>query len=139
MKKRRLALSLLCLCLLGNVGCVANTRQNAQIQDTKDDKLKIGFCVDSFLIERWQREKDVFVSRAQELGAEVNVQDANGDIKEQIAQIEYLIQKKVDVIAIIPIDAAPLNEVIKKAKRAGIKIIAYDRLITYANVDLYIL
>ena len=51
---------------------------------------------DSFVIERWQRDRDVFVSTAKELGATVNVQNANGDIEKQKEQIEYFINKGVD-------------------------------------------
>ena len=52
---------------------------------------------DSFIIERWQRDRDVFVSTAKEYGAEVNVQNASGDVEEQKKQIEYLIAKEMDV------------------------------------------
>ncbi|WP_069999748.1 sugar ABC transporter substrate-binding protein [Cellulosilyticum sp. I15G10I2] len=138
MIKRSSVLTLLCICLLGSVGCSKEPYAKTQFQEIKDTKIKIGLSVDSFIIERWQREKDIFISRAGELGAEVNVQDANGDIKEQIAQVEYLIDKKMDVITIIPIDADALADVVRKAKRAGIKIIAYDRIMTHVNVDLYI-
>jgi D-xylose transport system substrate-binding protein len=93
---------------------------------------------DSFLIERWQRDRDVFVSVASELGAEVNVQIANGDTKEQISQIEYFIQKQVDAIVIVAVDSYGLSEVVQKAHDANIFVVAYDRLIMNANVDLYI-
>ena len=98
----------------------------------------IGFSLDSFLIERWQRDRDVFVSTASELGAEVNVQVANGSAKEQIAQIEYFIQKGVDAIVVVAVDCYGLSDIIKKAHDAGISIIAYDRLVMNADVDLYI-
>ena len=44
--------------------------------------------MDSFVIERWIRDRDAFVATARELGAEVNVQDAGADTKEQISQID---------------------------------------------------
>lgn len=103
-----------------------------------EDKIQIGMSFDSFVIERWQRDRDVFVSTAKELGAQVNVQNANGDIDKQIEQIDYFIKKDMDVIVIICIDAKPLADVVSKAKAAGIKVIAYDRLITNSDVDLYI-
>ncbi len=61
----------------------------------------------------------MFVSTAQGLGAEVNVQVAGGVVDEQISQIEYFIQKKMDVIAIIPIDGDALYDVVKEAKSKG--------------------
>lgn len=104
----------------------------------EDRKIQIGMSFDSFVIERWQRDRDVFVSVAKELGAEVNVQNANGDVEEQKKQIDYFIQKGMDVIVIICIDSDALKESVEKAKNAGIKIVAYDRLINNADIDLYI-
>lgn len=102
------------------------------------DKIQIGMSFDSFVIERWQRDRDIFVSVAKEAGAEVNVQNANGDVEEQKRQIDYFIQKEMDVIVIIGIDAEKLKESVAKAKEAGIKVIAYDRLLADSDVDLYI-
>ncbi|NLK27927.1 MAG: sugar ABC transporter substrate-binding protein [Clostridiales bacterium] len=109
-------------------------------KDTKAslDKIQIGLSFDSFVIERWQRDRDIFVSTAQNFGAEVNVQNANGDVKEQISQIEYLIDKKMDAIVVIATDSDAISSVLKKAKEAGIVTIAYDRLVKNADVDLYI-
>ncbi len=103
-----------------------------------DGTIEIGFTFDSFIIERWERDRDVFVSRAHELGVEVNVQNANGDVDTQISQIEYFIEKRVNAIVIVAVDCEALSGVIAKAHRAGIKVISYDRLISDANTDLYI-
>ncbi len=111
-----------------------NTSQGTE----KTEAIRIGISFDSFVIERWLRDRDVFVSTAQRLGADVNVQNANGEVGEQIAQIEYLIEKKMDVIAVIAIDGDALADVIRRAKQAGIKVICYDRLIRNAGCDLYI-
>ena len=56
----------------------------------------------------------------------------------QIKQLEYFIDKGVDVIVVIAIDDEALLDVIGRAKNAGIKVIAYDRLVRNAGVDLYI-
>lgn len=104
----------------------------------EDTPLQIGLSFDSFVIERWTRDRDMFVSTAQSLGAQVNVQVANGNVQEQISQIEYFIKKDMDVIVIIAIDGEALSDVVKKAQEEGIKIISYDRLIKNADTDLYI-
>ena len=44
----------------------------------------------------------------------------------------------MDVIVIVCIDSPSIKANIKKARDAGIKVIAYDRLISDADVDLYI-
>ena len=128
---------LLCFSILA-VSCKPVETIGEESSAREEGKIQIGMSFDSFVIERWQRDRDVFVSTAKEKGAEVNVQNANGDVEEQKKQIEYFIQKGMDVIVIICVDSQELNESVKKAKEKGIKVIAYDRLITDADVDLYI-
>lgn len=136
MKKRMMA-ALMTLTLL-LTACGREEPDPGVGEEQEDEPIQIGMCFDSFVIERWQRDRDVFVSTAKEFDAEVNVQNANGDIDEQIRQIEYFIEKKMDVIVIVCIDSDSLKDVVRKAKNEGIKIIAYDRLIRNADVDLYI-
>ena len=139
-RERRLLAALLLMAVLGVLaGCGSQEeKQEEPRQEEEEDRIRIGLSFDTFVLERWQRDRDAFVARASELGAEVNVQNANGDVEEQIAQIEYLIEKDVDVIAVIAVDSRGLSDVVAKAKRAGIRVIAYDRLLTDAGVDLYI-
>ncbi|BBF42555.1 xylose ABC transporter, periplasmic xylose-binding protein XylF [Lachnospiraceae bacterium KM106-2] len=110
-----------------------------EIDKKPTKQIQIGVIFDSFIIERWQRDRDAFVSKAKnELNANVNIQNANGDVKEQVRLINYFIDKKVDVLVIVPIDCEAISDAVKKAKDSGIKIISYDRLIKNADVDLYI-
>ncbi|WP_330694105.1 substrate-binding domain-containing protein [Lacrimispora sp.] len=128
------------LCCVFMVGCreaVAQVDKEAG-KEEGDKPLQIGLSIDSFVIERWIRDRDVFVSTAKELGAEVNVQNANGDVNEQIEQIKYFIKKKMDVIVVVAGDSEALSDVLKKAKEAGIKTVSYDRLIKNAGADIYI-
>lgn len=134
MNKRILAICLILAMLL--TGCMG--KQDVSRNTAEDTKIQIGFSFDNFVVERWQRDRDVFVSAAKELGAEVNVQNANGDVEKQIETIQYFIDKKVDVIVVVPIQAGSLQEVIKKAKDKGIKVISYDRPALESDVDLYI-
>lgn len=131
---------MLCVVLLLLVSACGSSEvsveKNKEI--VSEDKIQIGMCFDSFVIERWTKDRDVFMSMAKELGAEVNFQSANGIVEEQVSQIEYFIDKNVDVIVIIAIDPESLRDVVSKAKSSGIKVIAYDRLITDADIDLYI-
>lgn len=128
------------LCLLS--GCGEHAGPQAALEEEQTDGIQIGITFDSFVIERWQRDRDVFVSAAQELGAEVNVQNANGDMQEQIDQIDYFIEKKMDVIVVVMVaseaDPTGLINAVGRAQKAGIPVVAYDRLILNADVDLYI-
>ena len=72
----------LCFC-----GCGMQEQEGTPDVEPQEERLEIGITFDSFVIERWQRDRDVFVAAAQELGADVNVQNANGSIEEQKRQI----------------------------------------------------
>lgn len=142
----KLLLGILAFCtgmiLLTGCGSSSEQKQNKNEEtaeeNKEEDKVQIGLTVDSFVIERWIRDRDVFVATARELGAEVNVQDAGADVKEQISQIEYFINKQVDVIVVIARDCGALSDAIQKAQSAGISVISYDRMVNNANTDLYI-
>lgn len=127
---------LACVLVFGACGNLDSSKTSGDA--TQGQKIQIGMSFDSFVIERWQRDRDIFVSAAKELGAEVNVQNANGDLEQQKKQISYFIDKGMDVIVIICIDSEGLSEQVQKAKEAGIKVIAYDRMIMDADIDLYI-
>lgn len=137
-------LGLLLCVILGLCGCFSTgnrgsrTDKSEGIEAEQEDKLQIGLAVDSFVIERWIRDRDAFVATARELGAEVNVQDAGADPEEQISQIRYLIQKDMDVLVVIARDCNALAEVLQEAKDEGIPVISYDRLVYDGNSDLYL-
>lgn len=100
--------------------------------------ISIGFSMDSFVEERRARDRDVFVAMATDLGASVNVQIGDEDPAQQEAQILFLLDSGVDVLVIIPIDPAGLGKSVAEAKRRGVPILAYDRLIRDGNVDLFL-
>jgi D-xylose transport system substrate-binding protein len=120
------------------LSCKKNAGGKEASLQPPEKPITIGFSLDSLIVERWLRDRDVFVSAANSLGAEVIFQNAANDENEQVNQIKYLIDKGVDVLVIIPQNADILTEVLQRAKMKGIKIISYDRLIRNANIDLYI-
>lgn len=101
-------------------------------------RIRIGFSMDTLAEERWQRDRDLFVARARELGAEVLIQAAAGDDDLQLSQAENMLRRGIDVLVIVPHNARAMAPVVAKAHEAGVKVIAYDRLILDAAVDLYI-
>lgn len=101
-------------------------------------EVKIGMAIDDLRLERWQKDRDIFVKNAEEKGAKVFVQSANGNEETQISQIENMINRGVDVLVIIPYNGQVLSNVIAEAKREGIKVLAYDRMINNADIDFYI-
>ena len=126
------------LSLLG--GCTKQENTTQEVWQPQEESIQIGMSFDTFVLERWIKDRDVFVSTATEMGAEVNIQNANGSLEDQLKQIEYLIEKEMDVIGIIAVDtdSEEIRNLIADAKSRDIKIISYDRLMQHADVDLYI-
>lgn len=106
--------------------------------DSSTKKIKIGLSMDSLRVERWRKDRDIFIDEAKRLGAEVIVQSADGDEQKQNEQAENLITQGVDVLVVIPKDSVAAAQIVKSAHEEGIKVIAYDRLIRESAPDLYI-
>lgn len=106
--------------------------------EVEDGKPMLGFCVDAMVIERWQKDINIVKTKAEELGFEVEVLNAYESGEKQIEQIRSLVNEGAVAIFVLPYDKDGLSEVIAEAKREGVIIISYDRLITNANVDAYV-
>lgn len=103
-----------------------------------DGEIIIGFMTDTMTVERWARDRDIFVQKAEELGATVIVQNGYEDSERQKQIGMEMVDQGVDVLAVVAYDKDSLGELVKYAQSNNVKFIAYDRLIMNANVDLYI-
>jgi D-xylose transport system substrate-binding protein len=128
-----LALSLLALAL-----ACAQPQQSSNAGGTKTGTIRIGLSMDTLKEERWQRDRDLFVARAKELGAEVLVQSANGDDRAQVQQSDNLLTQRVDVLVVIPHNGEIAASIVESAKRQNVPVVSYDRLIRSSEPDLYI-
>lgn len=107
-------------------------------KEKDDGVITIGYSADNLVIERWQRDKAYFMAKAESEGIEVIAYNANEDNDTQVEQIKLLIKAEVDVLVIIPYDKDGITDVVNEALDKGIKVIAYDRLISDAKIDAYI-
>ncbi|MCB6182712.1 sugar-binding protein [Leeia sp. TBRC 13508] len=87
---------------------------------------------------RWIADGSNMVKYLQEKGYKADLQYADDDIPNQLAQIENMVTKGPKVLVIAAIDGTTLSDVLGKAAAKGVKVIAYDRLIKGSkNVDYY--
>ena len=87
---------------------------------------------------RWIADGNNMVKVFKEKGYRTDLQYAEDDIPNQLAQIENMITKGPKVLVIAAIDGTTLSDALQKAADKGIKVIAYDRLIRNSkNVDYY--
>lgn len=118
-------------------GCVKGPEQGGK-QGERSGPVRIGLSMESLQLERWQRDRDYFVQRAKELGAQVLVQAADGNDSVQVQQAENLLTQGIDVLVVVPRNAEIAASIVDAAKRQGVPVLSYDRLIRNSDVDLYI-
>jgi D-xylose transport system substrate-binding protein len=121
------------LALLALVGCAPRKHH----LDPSKPPL-IGFSLDSLVVERWQRDINVFSKAARDLGADLILRVADQDAAVQEGQVRDLMAAGIDVLVIVPNDADRLSAVVSEVKARGIPVLSYDRLVRKAGVDLYI-
>lgn len=98
----------------------------------------VGIAMPTKSSARWISDGESMVNFFEEAGYKTDLQYAEDDIPNQLAQIENMIVKGVDVLIIAAIDGTTLSDALEQAADQGIKVIAYDRLIRDSgNVDYY--
>jgi D-xylose transport system substrate-binding protein len=88
--------------------------------------------------ERWPRDRDLFLERAKQLGADVTVESAEQDDAKQLQQAESLLEQGAQVLVVVPHGAEAAGQIVAAAKKRSVPVISYDRLILKADVDLYL-
>ena len=102
------------------------------------DKGIVGISMPTKSSARWIADGDNMVKELTAGGYQPDLQYAEDDIPNQLAQIENMITKGAKVLVIAAIDGTTLKGALQKAADKGIKVIAYDRLIRDSgNVDYY--
>ena len=102
------------------------------------DKGTIGISMPTKSSARWIADGDNMVKVLKDRGYKTDLQYAEDDIPNQLAQIENMITKGAKVLVIASIDGTTLSKALQNAADKGVKVIAYDRLIKGSkNVDYY--
>jgi D-xylose transport system substrate-binding protein len=101
-------------------------------------KTKVGLSFSDFATERWKIEADSMQKLLEAKGYSVIVQEANHDVKLQNDQIDNMVTQGVKGLIVIAEDGDAAATAVDKAAKAGVKIIAYDRLIKTASISAYL-
>src|SRR5215208_406667 len=101
-------------------------------------KKLVGISMPTKTSTRWISDGESMVKSFEELGYDTDLQFADNNIDNQLAQIENMVTKGADVLVIAAIDGSTMSDVLQKAHDAGVLVVSYDRLITKTpNVDYY--
>ena len=98
---------ILTVSLLTGCGEAAEDGAKSGPPENSGDKIVIGFAMDTLVHERWLRDRDIFVAKAKELGAEVILQIAYSDSREQEKQVQYLLDQGIDILVLVPMTRSP--------------------------------
>ncbi|MFF5023453.1 sugar ABC transporter substrate-binding protein [Streptomyces collinus] len=98
----------------------------------KGDNIKVGLLLPENKTARYEKfDKPLIEKKIKELTngkAEFQYNNARQDANLQAQQVDTMITNKVDVLILDAVDAKAIQNSVQKAKDAGIKVVAYDRL-----------
>jgi D-xylose transport system substrate-binding protein len=102
------------------------------------NKIKVGFLIRGFVIDRCAIERDFFVERMTQLGGEALIADAGENEKTQVKQGIEMLDQGVDVLVIFPVNNNSSAEIVRAANVKGVPVIAYESLIENCDLDYFI-
>ncbi len=123
------------LVLLATLSCT-KTSTNSTATATK--KTRIGFVLATLNEERYAKDRKYFEEAAKAAGAEVEFASCDDKVALQTSKVETLLSKSIDVLVIQPVNGEAAGSVVDLAKKDNVPVIAYDRLIRNADIDLYV-
>jgi putative multiple sugar transport system substrate-binding protein len=101
-------------------------------------QLAVGIVLPTKDEPRWVQDETRFKDALKTAGYEAEILFSQGDSAKEAANVEALIAKGIKVLIICPQDGKAAAAAAEKAKAAGVKVIAYDRLITDTDaVDFF--
>jgi D-xylose transport system substrate-binding protein len=127
MSRKILYITMLIVLVVSLFGCAS-----------KPKVVKVGLSFSDFATERWKPEADQMTALLKAKGYEVLVQEANHDVKLQNDQIDNMVTQGVKGLIVIAEDGEAAATAVDKAAKAGVKVIAYDRLIKTQNIAAYL-
>ena len=129
MKKVQLLLVLLAMLILAACSMEAPGSESEEEEGGGESsgEFKIGFSISTLNNPFFVTLNDGAEAKAEELGAELSVVDAQDNASKQASDVEDLIQQGVDLIMINPVDSEAVTAAVESANSAGIPVITVDR------------
>jgi D-xylose transport system substrate-binding protein len=110
----------------------------ASMPVAKAAEVKVGFILSTMQEERYQKDKKYFQAAAKKLGMEVVFASADNQERTQSQKVENILAKGVKALVIQPVNSDAAGALVDMAKKAGVPVIAYDRIIKNADLDYYV-
>lgn len=128
MKNKLIALLLTSvLVVTGLAGCGSNSAPaEKKAEPAKDKKFKVGITIQSLENSYWAGVFGEVEKLMKEKGWDYTILACNDKSATQIQQIENFITNGVDLIMVHPSDPNAIEDYLKKARDAGIKVMCWD-------------
>lgn len=117
--------------LLGATGCTGGSSEDS-------NQVKLGFVLATLNEERYAKDRAYFEEAAERAGAKVEFASCDDKVSIQTAKVETLLSKGVDVLVIQPVNSEAASSLVTLAKRDGVPVVAYDRIIRNGDLDAYV-
>ncbi|MFI6337690.1 sugar ABC transporter substrate-binding protein [Streptomyces sp. NPDC050535] len=144
-RRRRTVIALSCSAMaVSLVGCgvvdgIGGSETKAS--PTKGDDIKVGLLLPETENTRYEKfDYPIIKSEVAKLTGNkgsVVYANAGADAKKQAAQLQEMVDEKVDVLLVDAVDSKAIASGVQAAKDAGIPVIAYDRL-AEGPIDAYV-
>ena len=138
MKSNRILITIFSLMVITSMALAGCGGAAATQEAQPEGKVKVGLSFSDFATERWKNEADLMTKLLNEKGYDVIVQEANHDVKLQNDQIDNMVTQGVKGLIVIAEDGDAAVTAVDKAANAGVKVIAYDRLIKTSKIAAYL-
>jgi ABC-type sugar transport system substrate-binding protein len=148
LKKIIVAVLVLLLLMASVTGCGRNSKgvdsattqsSSSQGEKTQEVKhIKIGVSMKNLSDEFVKTIANAMKAKADELGVQLVMFDAQGQLEKELANVEDLITQKVDVLVLNPFDAEGSGAAVDAAKKAGIPVVLCNTLTNNKNYDVYV-
>lgn len=112
------------------------TAEDTAAEDTEAaGGLKIGLSIQTLGNQVWAQQMDAIQRAAKADGNEATVVECNENANTQISQLENFITSGCDIIIVNPVDPNAIEDVCKKAREAGIIVIAWDEEMENTDIN----
>ncbi|MFJ9589506.1 sugar ABC transporter substrate-binding protein [Streptomyces acidicola] len=126
---------------LASCGVVDGIGDESRVSPTKGDDITVGLLLPEKENARYEQfDHPIFAKKVAELTdgkGTVDYANAEGKATTQSRQLERMVADEVDILVVDAVDAKGIASGVKRAKDAGIPVIAYDRL-AQGPIDAYI-
>ncbi|MER7717927.1 sugar ABC transporter substrate-binding protein [Streptomyces flaveolus] len=143
---RRAAVAVAATAMAVSLAACGSAKESGDKADSSDsaakkgDAIKVGLLLPENQTARYEKfDKPLIEKKVKELTnnkGEVVYANAKQDASQQSQQVDTMVTNKVDVLIVDAVDSKAIAGSIKKAKDAGIPVVAYDRL-AEGPIDAY--